>query len=102
MDWIRSGLGGGFAERISLHIDCGGRALWNPSADIGPPQAKRKIHTDYDHEQRQDRVPLSADSFEFGPDCFGPYEDDEDQKENYQKQSADGHRNSVSLVSKNG
>lgn len=55
---------GSFQACFSTHPNSAGRLLRNPSAEIGPPESKRKVHSDYDHEQSQDRIPLSPDSLE--------------------------------------
>ena len=74
----RAGLPASFPNDPDLE----GWELGNPTADISSPEAKRKIHRDYDHQQGQDRIPLSADSFELGPDSFGLYQDDENEQQN--------------------
>ena len=50
----------------SLHLVAvpGGRMLRNPSTAVGPPQAVRKIDGDDDHQQGQDRIPLTPNSLE--------------------------------------
>lgn len=48
----------------SLAAVPGGRMLRNPSTAVGPPQAVRKIDGDDDHQQGQDRIPLTPNSLE--------------------------------------
>ena len=42
----------------------GGRMPRNSSTAVGPPQAVRKIDGDDDHQQGQDRIPLTPNSLE--------------------------------------